>query len=109
MRHFAGQRLNGFIHWCAVVRLLVRSRAYSLSELCIITRAAPARIAGLKTKGHLGPGADADVTVYRRDADLERMFSLPAFVLKAGTLVVEDGHVRSYPVGQTFACLPECS
>ena len=85
------------------------SREYSLSELCIITRAAPARIAGLKTKGHLGPGADADVTVYRRDADLERMFSLPAFVLKAGTLVVEDGHVRSYPVGQTFACLPECS
>ena len=36
-------------------------REYSLQELCIVTRAAPARIAGLKHKGHLGPGGDADL------------------------------------------------
>ena len=30
-------------------------REYSLSEICIITRSGPARILGLKNKGHLGP------------------------------------------------------
>ena len=71
------------------------SRAYTLQELCIVTRAAPARIAGLPHKGHLGPGADADIALYRPDRDLARMFSLPAKVFKAGVLVAEDGHVRA--------------
>ncbi len=75
------------------------SRAYTLQELCIVTRAAPARIAGLPHKGHLGPGADADIAVYRPDRDLARMFSLPAKVFKAGVLVVEDGHVRAVVPG----------
>src|SRR5207244_9595614 len=39
-------------------------REYSLYEIAIITRAGPARILGLKNKGHLGPGADADITIY---------------------------------------------
>jgi formylmethanofuran dehydrogenase subunit A len=71
------------------------SREYTLQELCIVTRAAPARIAGLPHKGHLGPGADADIALYRPDRDLARMFSLPAKVFKAGVLVAEDGHVRA--------------
>ena len=33
-------------------------------NICIITRAGPAKCLGLKDKGHLGVGADADVTVY---------------------------------------------
>src|SRR5262249_25635918 len=37
-------------------------RAYSLAEIAVITRAGPARMLGLRHKGHLGPGADADVT-----------------------------------------------
>jgi formylmethanofuran dehydrogenase subunit A len=79
------------------------SREYTLQELCIVTRAAPARIAGLPHKGHLGPGADADIAVYRPDRDLARMFSIPAKVFKAGILVAEDGHVRTAPVGGTLA------
>jgi formylmethanofuran dehydrogenase subunit A len=78
-------------------------REYTLQELCIVTRAAPARIAGLPDKGHLGPGADADIALYRPDADLARMFSMPAKVFKAGLLVAEDGQVRSSPVGRTLA------
>src|SRR5262249_16630810 len=39
-------------------------REYSLYEIAIITRAGPARMLGLRHKGHLGPGADGDVTVY---------------------------------------------
>ena len=79
------------------------SREYTLQELCIVTRAAPARIAGLPHKGHLGVGADADVTLYRPDRDLARMFSMPAKVFKAGVLVAEDGHVRAMPRGHTLA------
>jgi formylmethanofuran dehydrogenase subunit A len=80
-------------------------REYSLQDLCIVTRAAPARIAGLAQKGHLGPGADADVTLYRPDRDLARMFSLPAKVFKGGRLVAEDGHLRSEAAGQTLAAV----
>jgi len=78
-------------------------REYSLQELCIVTRAAPARIAGLPHKGHLGPGADADITLYRPHRDLARMFALPAKVFKAGLLVAEDGQVRREPTGATLA------
>ena len=78
-------------------------REYTLQELCIVTRAAPARIAGLPHKGHLGTGADADITVYRPDRDLARMFSMPAKVFKGGLLVAEDGQVRATPTGQTLA------
>jgi formylmethanofuran dehydrogenase subunit A len=78
------------------------SREYTLQELCIVTRAAPARIAGLPHKGHLGPGADADIALYRPDPDLARMFSLPAKVYKAGVLVAEDGHVRAAVPGATL-------
>jgi formylmethanofuran dehydrogenase subunit A len=78
------------------------SREYTLQELCIVTRAAPARIAGLPHKGHLGPGADADIALYRPDRDLARMFSLPAKVYKSGILVAEDGHVRAAVPGATL-------
>ena len=77
-------------------------REYSLQELCIVTRAAPARIAGLPRKGHLGVGADADICLYRPDPDLSRMFALPARVFKAGLLVAEDGELRAVPRGSTL-------
>jgi len=89
---------------------LVRSRSplagidreYSLQELCIVTRAAPARIAGLPHKGHLGVGADADITLYRPGADLEAMFAVPARVYKAGRLVAEEGHLRDATPGRAL-------
>jgi len=74
-------------------------REYSLQELCIVTRAAPARIAGLAHKGHLGAGADADIALYRPQADLAAMFALPAKVYKAGRLVCEEGHLRDATPG----------
>jgi len=81
------------------------TREYTLQELCIVTRAAPARIAGLPHKGHLGVGADADIALYRPDRDLARMFSMPAKVFKAGVLVAEDGHVRAAPPGATLVAV----
>src|SRR5216110_610666 len=49
------------------------AREYTLGEIAIVTRAGPARLLGLPQKGHLGPGADADVTVYAPDADRAKM------------------------------------
>ena len=83
------------------------SREYSLQELCIITRAAPARIAGLKNKGHLGAGADADITLYQPDIDLAKMFAMPTAVYKAGNLVAENGHCRSMSVGQQLRAITQ--
>jgi len=74
-------------------------REYSLSEIAIITRAGPARILGLAHKGHLGPGADGDVTIYSPDDDKVRMFSLPRYLIKQGEVVLDDGELRSAPQG----------
>lgn len=70
------------------------TREYTLNEIAIITRAAPARMLGLKTKGHLGVGADADVTIYTPSPDYQKMFELPRFVIHDGRIVVEQGEIR---------------
>ena len=77
-------------------------REYSLAEIAIITRAAPARMLGLASKGHLGPGADADITLYAPQADRRAMFSLPRFVIKAGQVILDDGELRDPPEGRTL-------
>jgi len=77
-------------------------REYSLYEIAIITRAGPARMLGLPHKGHLGIGADADVTIYTPSADKRAMFELPRFVLKAGRVVVEKGEIREEMYGPTL-------
>ncbi len=87
------------IHERAARRSTLRDlqRAYSLSEIAIITRAAPARILGLSAKGHLGVGADADMAIYRPLDDKEAMFARPAYVLKGGVVVARDGAVITPP------------
>jgi len=82
------------------------AREYTLNEIAIVTRAGPARLLGLRHKGHLGLGADADVTVYGRDADIARMFSTPRYVVKGGLLVVEEGQLRRAPLGHRLRVAP---
>ena len=82
-------------------------RQYTLEEICIITRAGPARILGLKDKGHLGPGADADITIYTPDANAETMFEMPRYVIKAGEIIVEQGEIRQPVMGKTLFVAPE--
>jgi formylmethanofuran dehydrogenase subunit A len=81
-------------------------RQYTLNEIAIITRAGPAKILGLKHKGHLGPGADADITIYTPHENKETMFELPRYVIKAGRLLVEEGEIREVPDGQTLHVAP---
>lgn len=68
-------------------------REYTLEEVAVMTRAAPARLLGLADRGHLGPGAIADIAVYRDDRDREKMFAAADYVFKDGELVVRDGEV----------------
>lgn len=81
-------------------------REYSLYEICIITRSGPARALGLKNKGHLGIGADADITIYTPQQDKEAMFELPRLVIKAGEILVDQGDIRLTPNGKTLYVEP---
>jgi formylmethanofuran dehydrogenase subunit A len=82
-------------------------REYSMYEIAILTRAGPARSLGLKDLGHVGPGARADITVYKEDSNRERMFEKPEYVFKNGELVVRDGKVIKVVNGATHVARPE--
>jgi formylmethanofuran dehydrogenase subunit A len=84
------------------------TRQYTYSDMAIVTSAGPARALGLTQKGHLGVGADGDVTIYSAKPDTEGvMFTYPRYVLKGGTVVVEEGQVRSVSEGREFIVHPE--
>ncbi|MDQ3797366.1 MAG: formylmethanofuran dehydrogenase subunit A [Pseudomonadota bacterium] len=83
------------------------TREYSLNEIAIMTRAAPARLLGLDDRGHLGAGAAADIAVYQPHDDQERMFARPALVFKDGELVVKEGRVINAPRGRTHVVRPD--
>ncbi len=82
------------------------AREYSLWEIAILTRAGPARSLGLRDRGHLAPGAVADITVYGEQADKEAMFAHPDYVFKDGHLVVRDGTLVEMAWGATHVARP---
>jgi formylmethanofuran dehydrogenase subunit A len=81
-------------------------REYSLFEIATITSAGPARALGMKNKGHLGIGADADIAIYNQNPDGEQMFRYPRYVIKAGEVAVEEGTIRSTFDGHEFVVKP---
>src|SRR5262249_24189035 len=81
-------------------------REYALSEIAVMTRTAPARLFGLKDRGHLAPGDIADVAVYSDHVDHAKMFRAAAVVFKDGKLVVHDGKVVSHPFGRALDVRP---
>ena len=90
------------------ITLAELDREYTISEMVIITSAGPARALGLKQKGHLGVGADGDVTVYSANPDSDGvMFTYPRYVLKGGKVVVEEGEIRALTEGRVFLVHPE--
>ncbi len=90
-------------------------RQYTMQEIAIITRAAPARMLGLGMQGTPGPGADADVTIYQPEDDIQRMFELPRYVIHQGQVVVDGGQILEHTDGRLLhvapgfddACLPD--
>jgi len=84
-------------------------REYSLNEIVTMTRAAPARLLGLPDRGHLGPGALADVAIYEDIPDRTAMFRSAHLVFKSGTLAVRDGAVTNLRPGRTLSVTPPLS
>ncbi len=82
-------------------------REYTLNEIAIITRAGPARALGLKNKGHLGTGADADITIYDDMEDKEMMFNAPRYVIKSGIPIIADHEFRGDYTGRLLHITPE--
>ena len=82
-------------------------REYSLYEIAIMTRAAPARSLGLKNRGHLGSGSIADITVYNDIKNREKMFEKPLYVFKDGELVAKNGKIVKVTTGGTHVLRPE--
>ena len=95
-------------------------RELDWGDIVIMTRAAPAKILGLEEKGHLGLGADADVSIYSlkpcevdpsRDHRLVKQgLSKSLYTIKAGEIVVREGELVNVPMGRTFwvdASVPE--
>ncbi|MFQ6065274.1 MAG: formylmethanofuran dehydrogenase subunit A [Candidatus Bathyarchaeia archaeon] len=87
-------------------------REYSLYEITIATRAGQAKALGLKQKGHLGLGADADAAIYNVNPKLvdpskeykafRKAFSRAAYTIKDGEIVVKDGDIVRPIQGRTF-------
>ncbi|MEM2367568.1 MAG: formylmethanofuran dehydrogenase subunit A [Candidatus Bathyarchaeia archaeon] len=87
-------------------------RELSFYEIAIVTRAGQAKALGLKNKGHLGVGADADIAIYNFNPEtmdpskkykaLRRAFKRAAYTIKSGQVVVKDGEVLKHVDGATM-------
>lgn len=83
-------------------------REYTLLDVATAMSAGPARALGLRKKGNLSVGSDADVVIYEEDpTDVARTFSHPRYVIKAGEVVIEDGDIRETPEGKEFLVQPD--
>jgi formylmethanofuran dehydrogenase subunit A len=91
----------------AVTTLPAITREYGWNEIAIMTRAAPARLLGLRDRGHLAPGGRADVAVYRPCADIAATFRHAARVWKDGDCVVRDGELTHYRYGRALRVSPQ--
>lgn len=89
------------------IRLPELTREYTLYEIATITAAGPARALGLKQKGSLSTGCDADLVIYDFHEDIAHMFGHPRYVIKGGEIVIEDGDIRETPVGREFMVKPD--
>jgi formylmethanofuran dehydrogenase subunit A len=87
-------------------------REMDWTDIAIMTRAAPARILGLEDKGHLGPGADGDVSVYdlrpeevdtsQDHALVKKSLAKAKYTIKGGVVVSKEGRILAAPPGRTF-------
>jgi len=92
--------------------LSAMDREYTLYEIAVTTRAGQAKALGLKNKGHLGAGADADIAIYdlnpektdptKHPATIKRAFKNSAYTIKDGQIVVKNGEVTKSVRGTTY-------
>lgn len=92
-------KINSFAREICNLKLI--KRTYSLYEIAIMTRAAPAKIMGLKDKGSLKPGSVADISIYDPKKTIDEMFSYADLVFKNGVNVIKNGKVVNIVRGST--------
>ena len=90
-----------------------RTGGTRLSEIAVITSAGPARGIWVFTqKGHLGVGADADLTLYRENPGARGggedgwLFRISRYVIKGGEIAVEEGDIKAVKDGRQFLVKP---
>ena len=91
----------------AMTTLPSLTREYTLNEIALMTRAAPAKLLGLKDRGSLAPGMAADIAVYDDLADRAQMFRAARLVFKDGALAVRDGDVLGLTYGKAHRLTPD--
>ena len=94
-------------------------REYTFYELAIATRAGQAKSLGLKDKGHLGVGADADIAIYNVNPEevdpskqykrVRKSFKNAEYTIKDGQIVVKQGEIVKSVGGRIFWVRPELS
>lgn len=77
------------------------NREYSLYDIAMITRLAPARILGLEDNG-LSHGSSANLAVYDLSKGVEEGFSRACYTILDGEFAVKDGEVVSTAPGETI-------
>ncbi|MEM4311787.1 MAG: formylmethanofuran dehydrogenase subunit A [Nitrososphaerales archaeon] len=87
-------------------------REFNFEEIAIITRASPAKLLGLKEKGHLGIGADADIAIYdinpkaldpERDyRKIRKAFRFAKYTIKDGKIVYKDNEIIEHFIAKTY-------
>jgi len=87
-------------------------RELNFYEIAIMTRAGQAKALGLKNKGHLGVGADADIAIYNVNSEetdpskkykrVRKAFKRAAYTIKGGKIVAKDGEILRHMEGDTM-------
>ncbi|HYB68664.1 MAG TPA: formylmethanofuran dehydrogenase subunit A [Candidatus Acidoferrales bacterium] len=114
--------MSGKAREATMKRINARSRSRSLLpsidrelnfyEIAVMTRAGQARALGLRDKGHLGVGADADLAIYavnpetadpsRKFRSVRKAFKRAAYTVKGGRIVVKNGEIVRCADGATM-------
>ncbi len=96
-------------------------REMTFEEIAVMTRAGQARALGLidRGKGHLGPGAEADIAIYpirpdkidpsKQYAEIIRAFAQTKYTMKLGVLISKDDTILADKQNRLFWCSPKVS
>ena len=110
----ARDRMLSRTHKAAVEKttLAELTREFTLADIAQVSRVSASKILGLKNKGHLGIGADADIAIYDFKTPLDELnknynaiekgFAEAAYTIKDGELILKDGVILSSTFGRTF-------
>jgi len=87
-------------------------REYDLYDVTVATRAGQAKALGMKNKGQLGFGADADIAIYNLDPrktdfsrdyrTVRRAFEKSVYTIKNGEVVAKNGVIAKSVTGRTI-------